>query len=144
MPSQTGVAVNFSFASAAAVTVGSPSMPGMLMQNLEHQRKSEMARIRDGTGTSANITYYDFEEEATLVFKVTAAGIAAAQAATTSAAFGPGTIVNITACASRPDLVQSNWVVKEEGPRVRGTNVEAAEYEVPLRRNAGITGAAGA
>jgi hypothetical protein len=144
MPTQLGTAVNFAFGSAAGLTLTSPTITGILLQSAEHGLESELATVRDGDGTTCTDIYYDQRGTASFVFKVSGSGIAAARTNTTLAAYPPGTILIIATCAARPDLVQTNWVVTEAGPKVSGGNADVAEITVPIRRRAGITAAASA
>lgn len=142
MPTQNGTAVNFAFGSAAGVTI--TGFSGILLQNAEHGKESDLASVRDGDGTTVTDVFYDFRDLAQLVWTFSGSTIAAARTATTLASLVPGTIVIITACAARPDLVQTNWVVTEAGPKTTGGNTDAAQITLPLRRRAGITAAAAA
>lgn len=140
MPTQLGTAVNFAFGSAAGITASSPTITGWLLQSASHGVESDISSARDGDGTTINDTYYDARGTAELRFLITSAtDIATARSNTTLDNVPSGTIVNISACAARPDLVESNWVVTEAGPRVEGDNVSNAMIVLPLRRRAGIT-----
>lgn len=142
MPTQNGTAVNFAFGSAAGITI--TGFSGILLQNAEQGKESDLASVRDGDGTTVTDIFYDFRDMAQLVWTFSAAGVAAARTATTLASMVPGTLVVITACAARPDLIQTNWVITESGPKITGGNTDAAQVTIPLRRRAGITAAASA
>ena len=144
MPSQKGTACNFAFGSAAGITISSPTLTGYLLQNAGHGVEAELASVRDGDGTTVNDTYYDERKTAELRVAISGAGIAAARTNTTLANFSPGVIVVIGTCAARPDLVATNWVVTEAGPKVEGDNTGVAFIVIPLRARAGITAAASA
>jgi len=143
MPSQAGLAVNFAFGSAAGMTISTPTLTGYLTQSANHGKESDLATVKDGDGTTVNETFFDFRDTAELRFAITSAtNISTARTNTTLANFSPGVFVNITACAARPDLVQTNWVVTEAGPRVEGDNASVAMIVIPLRRRPGIAAAA--
>lgn len=143
MAGQKGTPVNFAFGSAAGITITSPSLTGYLLQSAQHGLESDLATFRNGDGDVVNETFYDQRGTAELRVLITdATNIAGARTNTTLDNFPPGTIVNISACAARPDLVESNWLVTEAGPRVEGENTTAAMIVIPLRRRAGITSTA--
>jgi hypothetical protein len=142
MPTQLGTAVNFAFGSAAGLTISTPTLTGYLAQSLQHGLESDLAALRDGDGTTVNETFYDPRGTAELRVAISGSTIAVSRTNTTLDNFPSGTIVNITACAARPDLVESNWVVTEAGPRVEGGNTDVAMVVIPLRRRAGITAVA--
>lgn len=143
MPGQKGTPVNFAFGSAAGITISSPTLTGYLLQSAQHGLESDLATVRNGDGDVVNETYYDQRGTAELrVIISDATNIAGARTNTTLDNFPPGTIVVIGTCAARPDLVESNWIVTEGGPRVEGENTTAASIVLPLRRRAGITAVA--
>src|SRR6185295_6576047 len=123
MPSQKGLAVNFAFGSAAGITITSPTLTGYLLQSAQHGTEADLASVRDGDGTTVTDIFYDPRDTAELRVAVSSAvSVATARTNTTLANFPPGTIVVIGACAARPDLIQTNWIVTEAGPRVEGEN----------------------
>lgn len=142
MPTQNGTAVNFAFASATGITI--TGLSGILLQNAEHGTESELASVRDGDGTTVTDVFYDTRQTAQLVWTISGTGIANAKTNSSLSSLAPGTILVISACAARPDLVQTNWVVTEAGPKLSGGNTDAAQITVPLRRRAGITAVASA
>lgn len=143
MPAQKGLAVNFAFGSAAGFTMTGVTLSGFLLQSAGHGVESDLASVRDGDGTTVTDIYYDDRGTAELRFVVSSSStIVAARAATTLDNVPPGTIIVITACVARPDLVETNWFVTEAGPRVEGDNTSVASVVLPLRRRAGITAAA--
>lgn len=142
MPGQKGTAVNFAFGSSAGLTITSPTLTGYLLQSAGHGLEADLATVRDGDGDVVNETFYDQRATAELRVAISGASISAARTNTTLANFPPGTIVVIGACAARPDLVQTNWIVTEAGPKVEGENTSVAMIVIPLRRRAGITAAA--
>lgn len=143
MPSQKGLAVNFAFGSAAGITLSGTPLTGYLTQSAQHGVESDLASVRDGDGTTVTDIFYDERGTAELRFAISSAtNIATARTNTTLDNVVPGTIINITACAARPDLVETNWVVTESGPRVEGDNTSVAMVILPLRRRAGITSTA--
>lgn len=143
MASQKGTAVNFAFGSATGITITSPTFTGYLLQSAGHGLESDLATVRNGDGDVCTEIYHDQRGTAELrVAMSSGTNISTARANTTLDNFPPGTIVDITACAARPDLVESNWIVTEAGPRVEGDNQSVAMIVLPLRRRAGITATA--
>lgn len=143
MPSQKGLAVNFAFDSAAGITIDSPTLTGYLLQSAQHGVESDLATVRDGDGTTVTEIFFDQRGTAELRVAISSAtNISTARGNTTLDNFPPGAIVVISSCAARPDLVESNWLVTEAGPRVEGGNQDAAMIVIPLRRRAGITSTA--
>lgn len=140
MPTLRGLAVNFAFGSAEGITVGSPSLSGFLLQSANHGKEADLATVRNADGTVVTEIFHDERETAELRFVVTSStSVSEARTRTTLASLSPGTIVSITACAARPDLVQTNWIVTEQGPRIEGDITSAAMVIIPLRRRTGIT-----
>ena len=142
MPTQLGTAVNFGFGSATGCTISSPTLTGYLLQSAQHGIESDLATTRDGDGTTVNETYYDQRGTAELRVAMSGTNIAASRTNTTIANFTPGAIVNISAIAARPGMIQTNWVVTEAGARVEGGNTDVAQVIIPLRYHSGITVAA--
>ena len=143
MPAQKGLAVNFAFGSSAGITITSPTLTGYLLQSAGHGLEADLATVRDGDGDVVTEIYHDQRGTAELRVAISSAtNISTARSNTTLDNFPPGTIVVIGACAARPDLVESNWIVTEAGPKVEGDNASVAMIVLPLRRRAGITAAA--
>ena len=143
MASQKGLACNFAFGSAAGITINSPTLTGYLLQSAQHGLEADMASVRSGDGDVCTEIYHDQRGTAELRVAISSAtNISTARGNTTLDNFSPGVIVDITACAARPDLVESNWIVTESGPRVEGDNTSIAMIVIPLRRRAGITATA--
>lgn len=143
MASQKGLAVNFAFGSAAGITIDSPTLTGYLLQSANHGLEADLATVRNGDGDTVTEIFHDQRGTAELRVAISSAtNISTARGNTTLDNFPPGAIVVISACAARPDLVESNWIVTEAGPRVEGDNVSVAMIVIPLRRRAGITATA--
>lgn len=139
-----GIAVNFGFVSTAndfGLTDAASILKGWMLQNVGVGGKSEMESVRYLQGDVASENYYDYKNEASLMFVISAAGLAAARTASSGTPFKPGTFISITACASQPDMVATNWIVTEAGPEITGDVTKSAEIKLPLRRRAGITAA---
>lgn len=140
MSTQLGTAVNFGLVTAQGFALTSPTFSGHFGQSINQGKSSDVAQVRNGLGDVINETFYDVRDEAEIRVVIgSATNIADAQSKTTLGTFPPGTIVNISTCAARPDLVATNWVVTESGPRIEGGNTEAASLILPIRKRAGIT-----
>lgn len=137
MATINGTPVNFGFTGTNGIAgIGT----GMLLQSAEFTKNADIEQIRDADGDVISEVYYNLSEEASLECIVTdATNIAGA--ITNTAVSNPGTIVNITACASMTSLVQSNWIV-QPGAKISGSNTTAKRVTIPLRRHAGVTAVA--
>jgi hypothetical protein len=139
MPTANGTAVNFGFTGANGLAC---SAINGILQSSDHSVEADKDEVRSPLGDIVNRNWYDQHSKATLEFVIQGAtnSIAAAIAATTLANLTPGTIINITACASDPDLVGSTWEV-QSGAAIKKGNTNAARLTVPLEKRAGITAA---
>lgn len=131
-----GTPVNFGIAG-----ITSPGIDGFF-QDANHGLESKLASAQNEGGETKTDVFYDPSATAEIRFKVTGSDLADAQANTSLEPYAPGTFLVISACPRRPDLVHSNWVVTEAGPKTVGGNTDIAEISIPLRRRDGITSAA--
>lgn len=107
---QNGVPVNFSFATAAGVTLtGSAddgttfsSIAGVLLQRASEKKQSNRTLVKDGTGDRATSIHNDRVIAASLTWVVSGSNLAAA--ITNSTLSRPGNFIRITALATMPDL----------------------------------------
>jgi hypothetical protein len=137
MATNLGTAVNFGFTGTNGIT---GLATGQLLQSVDHTRQADVEDIRDADGDVAARVFYNPNDALTLEVIVTGTGLAAAITNTTLQT--AGTIISITACASAPDLVATNWVV--ESARLAGSNVDAKRITLQLKKNASVTAAASA
>lgn len=112
------------------------------IQETNLSSEASLVTAQDEGGITQTDVFYDPRQMCELVFDVTGTGIANAFLNATLMNFAPGTFIVITAAPRRPDLVATNWVVMESGPRLPGKNTELARITVPLRKRDSITGPA--
>lgn len=133
-----GTAVNFGFATTSGgITI--TGITGVLLQNADYSAEADKDEVRDGNGNIVSRNWYDPHLKATLEWVITGTGIAAAITNTAIAALAPGTILVISACASVPDLVATNWEVVAS-PSIKASNTTSKRVSVPVEKRAGITG----
>lgn len=139
-----GIAVNFGFASTSSdYGITQTVLSGWLLQSADYETGADNEDVRALQGDKVSRNWYDLHTKGSLRLVIaSASGKASAKTATTLAAFQPGTIISITACASHPDLVQSNWEC-QPGAKIAGDITKSAEITIPLERRAGITAAQG-
>lgn len=136
-----GIAVNFGFAATSTDHgLTQSSLTAHLLQNADYEQGADVEDVRALQGDKVSRNWYDIHQKATLKFVLSAAGIAAAITATALAAFKPGIIISITACASHPDLVGTNWEC-QSGAKIMGEITKSAELTVSLEKRPGITAA---
>jgi|ERR1051326_5701603 hypothetical protein len=138
-----GVPVNFGFQGAADGNNGQgiaiTGISGTLLQSVDHAKMASLEVARDGNANTVMRAHTDLHDEATLEWIVT--GDTLAHTLTNTAIPAPGSIIVITACASRPGLVGTNWEV-QSGGRIIGSNTTAAKISVPIHKYPAITGPA--
>jgi hypothetical protein len=140
MATVLGYPVNFAFDTISGITstTGISLAGKMLLQSADVSKVSKNEEVFSGTGELASESYWDQRLRANLEYIPTGSSLADAVTNTTIPA--PGTIVNITACASLPLLV-AIWHVKGE-PKISKSNTGAAKVTLPLEYSASITVAA--
>lgn len=132
-----GTPVNFGFTGANGLTV--TGVNGTLLQSVDYSAEADHEDVRAGQGDIVSRNWFDQHLKATLEWVITGTGIANAIVNTAIAALTPGTIITISACASVPDLVATNWEVVS-GASIKGSNTNNKRLSVPLEKRAGITG----
>jgi hypothetical protein len=149
-----GIAVNFGFASTAgdygvtdtAVTTGANGgtnttmMNGWLLQKSSLKTAADVETIRGLQGDTMAQNYYDLHHEASLTFVIAASSKSGAKTASVLTNLQPGTIINISACASSPGLQNSTWIV-QPGVEIPQEITKSAEITLPIKRFGNITGA---
>lgn len=139
MPVQNGTPVNFSFvATSGDGGLTCTGLTAHLLQSADLEDGAEKEEVRGPGGPIVARNWYDAHSKASLRFVISGASKAAAITAT--ALQTAGTIISITACASIPGLVATNWEV-QAGTKVVGDVTKSAELTIPLEKRAGITAA---
>jgi hypothetical protein len=134
-----GIPVNFGFKSTSSdYGITQTTLTGFLLQSAETETGADKEEVRVLQGDVVSRNWYDIHTKASLRLVIAATSKAAAITATTLSPFQPGTILSITACASHPDLVGTNWEC-QPGAKIMGEITKSAELTVPLEKRAGIT-----
>lgn len=136
-----GTAVNFGFTGTNGIAITGVS--GTLLQSADISAEAEKDEVRGAQGDLISRAWYDQHNKATLEWVITGTGLANAIANTALAGLTPGTIIVITACASMPDLIATNWEVMS-GASIKGSNANSKRYSVQLEKHTNITAVAGA
>ena len=141
MAVQNGIPVNFALVATSGdhgLTSTGFAFTGHLMQSMDYEAGAEKEEVRALGGNIVSRNWYDQHTKASFRAVIAAASIAAAITATTLANAQAGSFIVITACASHPDLVASNWEV-QSGAKIVGDVTKSAEITVPCEKRAGIT-----
>jgi hypothetical protein len=136
-----GTPVNFGFTGTNGITISGIS--GTLLQSADVSAEADKEEVRNGVGDIVSRGWFDQHYKAALEWVISGTGLANAITNTTLVGLTPGTIINITACASMPDLIASSWEVMS-GAKTSGSNTVAKKFSVPLEKRAGITAVASA
>ena len=120
------VGVNFAISSSLAAMTGA-------MQTRDHEYKTEVESIRDGSGTTVSRVYYDASEEAT--FEYVATGTNGVVNATVTVPTN-GALMTVTD-ASYSAIAGSTWIVENVATKV--SNTSAVRVTVKLSRWPGIS-----
>src|SRR6185295_15457743 len=115
---------------------------GTILQTGDHSADADKEEIRSGVGDIIARNWYDQHRKLTLEWVVGGTGLANAIVNRTLSTLTPGTIIVISACASQPDNVATNWEV--QSARDNGSNTSSAKFTVQLEKRAGITAVASA
>ena len=134
-----GAAVNFGFTGTDGIAESTTLTGKILLQSADTELAADEEQVRDSTGTLAARTFYNPYAKASLEYIPTGATKSAAQTNTTLPAIG--SILSITACASIPSLIKTNWIVMPGG-KITHSNTGSAKISLPLESHAGITTAA--
>lgn len=141
---QNGTPVNFSFASAAGITItksaddGSTftSLAGILLQNATEKKQSNRTLVKNGLGDRTTSVHNDRVNAATLKWVVSGTDLATALANSTLSQ--PGNFIKITACATMPDLVHASNLWEIISCDLGGSNDGVKEITYELEYSAGI------
>ena len=120
-----GTPVNFTFQSAAGITI--TEISGVLLQSANYKTPTKRVLVMDGNGNRTTSAHTDPIKTANLKWKVSGTGLANAITNTTLQA--NGNFVNITACASMPELVARYEVI---GGEVTGSNEDVKEITLDI------------
>ncbi len=143
MSVQNGTPVNFAFVQTSTdfgMTSTGFVFTGHLMQSVDYEAGADKEEVRALKGDIVSRNWYDAHTKGSFRAVIAAASKAAAIAATTLANVQAGAFIAITACASHPDLVGTNWEV-QSGAKIVGDVTKSAEITVPVEKRAGITAA---
>lgn len=143
MSVQNGTPVNFSFvvtSSDGGMTSTGLAFTGHLMQSVDYEAGADKEEVRGPNGDIKSRNWYDDHTKASFRSVIAGASKAAAITATTLANARAGNFIVVTACASHPDLVGTNWEV-QSGAKITGDVTKSAELTVPVEKRAGITAA---
>lgn len=134
-----GKAVNFAFTGTDGIADANATyLTGkMQLQELDHELMSDEEQVRTAAGALVNRSFYNPGDRANL--KYIPSGAAAADAIANTTLPPIGTVLSITACASEPSMVKTNWVVIK--PKLVKSNTKATEISLELEAHAGITAA---
>lgn len=119
---QNGTAVNFTFQSAAGITI--TEITGILLQSASYKKNANRTLVKDGNGDRTSSLLNDKFNSATLEWVVEGSSLSAAL--TNTALRAPGAFITITACATLPEIVDATkqWEVLP-GCEIKGTNENA-------------------
>jgi hypothetical protein len=143
MPKQNGIPVNFGFTSTAGdkgITSTGFVFTGHLLQSVDYESGADKEEIRQLQGDIVSRNWYDLHTKGTFRLFIAAATKAAAITASTLTGAQPGDFISITACASHPDLIGTNWEV-QSGAKIAGDVTKSAEITISCEKRAGITAA---
>jgi hypothetical protein len=137
MPTINGVPVNFGFTGTGGIAI--TGISGILLQSGDLTKGADVESARNGVGDITARGWYDIHDEATLEWVVTGTtNLSDSVTNTTLAGLGPGTIIVISACASIPGLVATNWEV-QGGAKISGSNTNFKKISVTIHKRTLIT-----
>jgi hypothetical protein len=129
-----GTPVNFSFQSAAGITI--TEISGILLQNASYKKNSNRTMVKSGEGDRVTSVHNDRFNSATLRWVVSGTNLAGAITNTTLTQ--PGNFVTITACATMPDIVHASNKWEVITGEVTGSNDGVKEISMEIEYAAGI------
>jgi hypothetical protein len=135
-----GTPLVFGYTGTDGITI--TGINGTLLQSAEQSAEADHEDVRNGVGDIVARNWHDQHRKASLEWVVKGTGLANAIVNRTLATLTPGTIIVISACASQPDLIATNWEVMSA--KDAGSNTSSAKISAQLEKRAGITAAAGA
>jgi hypothetical protein len=141
MSVQNGTPVNFAFVATSGdkgITSTGFALTGHLLQSVDYETGADKEEVRALGGDVVSRNWYDLHTKGSFRAVIAAASKSAAITATTLASVQPGSFIVITACASHPDLVGTNWEV-QAAAKITGDISKSAEITIPVEKRAGIT-----
>ena len=140
MATQTGVKVNFAFTGTDGIAATGLTGAG-LFQSADYEPGSDEKQLMSAAGDLATRVFHNAHKKATIEWiPGSATDVATAITNQTAMVALYHTILNITACASMPELIDSHWFVV--GVKTNKSNTDAAKVTLTLEQHAGITAAA--
>lgn len=134
MATVNGTPVNFSFQSAAGITI--TELSGILLQRASYKKQSTRTLVKGGDGERVTSIHHDRVNSATLVWIPKGTSLADSLANTTLTA--PGGFVTITACATLPDIVHATNKWEIISCEVSGDNESVKQITYEIEYAAGI------
>lgn len=136
MATQTGKPVVFGYTGTDGIAA--TGLTGnIIFESHEYAKKSDEVQIKGAAGTLVTRIFPEDQQTASIECYPTGADVAAARTAKATLLALRHKILNITACADAPELVNSYWFVIDV--KVSGSNVGAHKVSLMLEQNAGIT-----
>lgn len=137
MATQTGIKVVFGYTGTDGIAA--TGLTGtMLFQSHDYEATREKVKLRGASGNTVTKIRHDESKNATLeVIPSSATDVAGARTSKATLLALDGTILNITACADAPELIDTNWMV--EGAKATGSNVGEHKVTLTLENHDGIT-----
>lgn len=140
-----GIPVNFGFQGGVGAEgsqgLAITGVSGILLQSAEQTKVAECEKVKDGNGNDVVHAWFNFHDEVSLEWIVSADTLAHAITFTSGALKNAGSIIVITGCTSMPSLVGTCWEV-QSGVKVQGSNTTSKKVTFPIHLYPGITQAA--
>ena len=136
MATQSGVLVNFGFTGTDGIAATGLTGAG-LFQSADYELGCDETQLKSAAGELVTRVFANQHKKATIEWIPGAASVASAITAQTAMVALYHTILNITACASMPEMIDSHWLVV--GVKTAKSNTDAAKVTLSLEQHAGIT-----
>lgn len=134
MATINGTPINFSFQSAAGMTI--TEVAGILLQSASYKKNSNRTLVKDGNGDRTTSAHNDRFNSATIEWVVKGTGLA--DAITNTTLQQPGNFVTITACSTMPDIVSASNKWEVITGECKGTNDGAKMITLEIEYAANI------
>lgn len=137
MAIQTGKYVVFGYTGTDGIAA--TGLTGnILLQSTDFEHAHDEEQIKSAAGELVTRVFYNTNKKATLeVIASSAVDVAGARTSKTTLLALVRTVLNITACADAPELVDTNWLVV--GAKSSGSNTGAHKVTLTLENHDGIT-----
>jgi hypothetical protein len=137
MATQTGFKVVFGYTGTDGIAA--TGLTGnILFTDHTYKKSREKKKLANAAGDTVTKIRYDEMQEATLeIIFASATDVATAISNKATIIALDGTILNITACASAPELINSHWLVEDVD--VKGSNADAHKVSLKLENHSNIT-----